>query len=340
MMRALVTGANGFIGSHVVRAFLRAGAGVRAMVQPDTPTDSIAHLPAEIVAADLTQPTTLVGLAKDCDVVVHLAALARDYGPFAAFRRVNVDGTFHLLSEARRSTVRRFVFVSSVAVHGYRDYAVADEDAPRDGHASPYGLSKILAEDHVRAAHAAGAVEGVVVRPGVAPFGPRDRTSFYDLALALERRLPLLVEGGRARFTTAYAENLAHGLWLAASHPAAAGRTYLITDERPITWRAYFEAIASALGTRLSPVSVPGRLVSLVAGPVEDAVARFAPHAAPPLTRYRARLLRHDLVFRSERAYRELGYRPEVSFEEGLRRTVEWYRRVRAGDADADRRDP
>ena len=205
----LVTGANGFIGSGVVRALLAAGETVHGLVQPGTPTDSIDTLPLALFTGDVTRPETLPPALDGVDVVLHLAAVARDWGPPALFERVNVGGTEAVLAAAERAGAQRFVLVSSVAVHAYRDYPEAGEDTPRDGGALPYAASKIQAEDRVRTAHEAGRIEGVIARPGVVPFGPRDRMAFLPLARALERRAVPLVSGGRARFTTAYVENLA-----------------------------------------------------------------------------------------------------------------------------------
>ncbi len=325
-MKILVTGANGFIGSHVARVCVEGGHELRALVQPGTPTEAIDDLDAELIPGDVTDPNSLSAAARGVDAVIHLAAIAQDWGPPVLFERVNVGGTHNMLDAARRGGVRRFVLVSSVAVHAYRDYADADETTPRDGHALPYGRSKIVAEDLVMAAHAAGELEGVIVRPGVVPFGPNDRNAFVPLARAIATgRLPV-VDGGGARFTTAYAENLADGLLVASTHPDAAGGTVLMADDEPVSWRTFFAAIATALGVRPPRLSVPSRLLAPAAALVEDAFARHASWGAPPLTRYRLRLLRHDLIFRSTRARRQLDWRPRVGFEEGIRRTVAWYR--------------
>lgn len=339
-MTWLVTGANGFIGSRLVRTLLAAGHDVRAGVLPGTPTGAIDHLPLAVVPLDVTRPETLAPALERVTTVVHLAALLRDFGPAAPLLRVNADGTRDLLAAAARAGVARFVLVSSVAVHAYRDHPDSDEDAPRDGGALPYGRSKIAAEDHVRAAHAAGRLQGVIVRPGLVPFGPRDRQTFPPLARALARGALPLVDGGRPRFMTSYVENLADGLLLAGTHPAAAGGTFLLTDAAPVTWRDYLTALAAALGCRPPRRSVPGRVLAPLAAAVEEAWRRLPLPGDPPLTRYRARLLRHDLVFRSDRAQRLLGYAPRVPLAEGLRRTVEWYRRVERGDPAADRGEP
>ena len=328
-MKILVTGANGFLGSHVTEACAEAGHEVIALVLPGTPTDEIAHLDVALVAADVTRPRSLRPAMRGVEAVVHLAALASDWGPWSTFRAVNVEGTRHLLEAARAAGATRFVLVSSVAVHAYRDYgAGADEETARDGGALPYGRSKIEAEDLVRAAHDAGELEAVVVRPGLVPFGPRDRQAFVPLARGLERGALPLVDGGRARFTTAYAGNLADGLLATATHPAAAGRTYLLADERVVTWREYFRAIADALGCPPPRRSLPGWLAAAAGAASEELFRHLPLPGVPPMTRYRARVVRSDLVFRSDRARRELAYRPRVGLEEGLRRTVRWYRRA------------
>lgn len=318
----LVTGAHGFIGSHLVDELLAAGHRVRGLVSPWGRLDRLAHARGaaglELVRADLTDPATLRGACDGVEVVVHGAARVADWGPWEAFERVNVGGTRALLREAERAGVRRVVLVSSVAVHRYRGFRDADPRAlPRDGGHLPYGRSKILAEDAVMAAEP----EGVVVRPGLWPFGPRDPNLARVVAAARRGLLPL-VDGGRAVVNTAYVGNLVRGLRLAAERPEAAGRVYLVADDGAPSWRELFGELARLAGGSAPRLSLPGAALGPLAAGIEPLWAALAPGREPPLTRYRADLMRRDVHLSTRAAERELGYRPAVGWREALAASV------------------
>jgi nucleoside-diphosphate-sugar epimerase len=327
MPAALVTGANGFIGSCLVRTLLDRGWTVRSLVLKGTSLEFLEGARTEVFFADICEPETLGPALQGMDTVFHLAALARDWGPADLFMKVNASGTENVLRAASAAGASRFVLASSLAVHDYCGHHGANEDAAVD--CPPwlaYGRSKVLAERHVRRFHEQGGIEGVVIRPGIFPFGPNDTTSFSRLAAALEKGLFAYVNHGRARLCTAYVENLCHGMELAGRRPAAAGRTYVITDGVDISWRELMELFCRELGARPPRLSIPFRAAHAAAVAAESLWTGLGLRSEPPLTRYRARLMRGDLFFVSGRARDEMGYAPPVPLDEGIRRTVAWYR--------------
>ncbi|HEY3358978.1 MAG TPA: NAD-dependent epimerase/dehydratase family protein [Polyangia bacterium] len=319
-MRVLVTGAAGFIGSHLCEELGRAGHAVRGLDR----AGAAAPPGVELVTGDVTRGADCRVALAGCEAVCHLAARVGDFGPAGEYLRVNVGGTATLLDAARAAGARRFVLVSSLAVHHYRGLRDADETAPRDGRLNAYCRSKVLAEDVVT--QRARGLEWVLVRPGVFPFGPRDRTTFVHLARALERGAAGYVGGGAALVTTAYVENLAHGLRLALEHPAAAGEAFVLGDPEPVTWRDLFARFARALGVAPPWLSVPLAAAYPLAAGLEAAWTLAGARAAPPLTRYRVLLAARDCSFSSAKAARLLGYAPRVGLDEAVRRTVAWYR--------------
>ncbi len=321
-MKALVTGAHGFIGSHLTERLLAEGWAVRALVSPWGRLDNLGavleHPKLELTSANLTQPESLSGVCKEVDVVFHAAAKVADWGAWEGFYQTNVSGTEYLLKEAERSKVKRLVLVSSIAVHPYTGFREADtRTLPRDGSINAYAHSKVLAEDVAIKSD----LEVVVIRPGLWPFGTRD-PNFLRVVREVRRGTLPLVDGGTSVFNTAYAENLVQGLVLAGSAPAAAGRTYLIADEGAPTWRALFTELSNLLDAPKPRLNLPGSIVEPLSSVVETLYAKVAPQREPPLTRYRARLMRQDVHFSIENAKKELGYVPKVSWQEGLARTL------------------
>jgi nucleoside-diphosphate-sugar epimerase len=320
-MKVAVTGAHGFIGSHLVERLLAAGHQVRALVSPWGVLDNLAAVmgETELVRADITSTESLTGAFDGVEVVVHAAARVAEWGPWEPFYQANVLGTEFVLREAERAGVRRLVLVSSVAVHRYRGYRDADpRTAPRDGDLNAYARSKVIAELLIERAKG---LEPVIVRPGLWPFGPRD--PILSRLMAALRRGPFpLVEGGRAVINTAYVGNLAEGLLLAATVPAAANRLYLIADEGAPTWREVFAELAQLLGVTPRWLMVPGWAAALLGHTVEGVWTAVRPNQAPPISRYAAALMRRDLHFSLAAAKQELGYQPPISWQQGLQQSV------------------
>lgn len=322
-MKVLVTGAHGFLGSHISERLLAGGDRVRGLITPWGSDANLAHLTEhaglEIVRADLTDDDSVNGLCDGVDAVVHAAARVADWGPWDAFYRTNVVATRALLHEAAQAGCGRFLFISSVAVHRYSGFRNADPRAqPRDNLRNAYAYSKILAEDLVLDERR---LEPVVVRPGLWPFGERDQT-FTRVAKAVTKGMLPLVRGGKAVFNTAYAPNFADGVALALHEPRAAGQTYVIADLGAPSWRELFDAIADELGGERPRLRLPGRPTRALASGVEATWSALLPSLEPPVTRYRAGLMINDVHFSLRQAQEELGYEPAVSWRAGIARTV------------------
>ncbi len=322
----LVTGANGFIGSALCRALQKAGCQVRGLVLPGTDTGVLTRMGVPHTQADICRPETLVEPLEGIRTVFHLAALARDWGPKKAFMRVNADGVRNVLEASAVSGVDRFVHMSTLAVHEFSGHVDADESTPARNRINGYCAAKIVAEEHVREYQDRGRLETTVIRPGAIIHGPGDTTVFVHLAPYLQRGKLVLINQGRQLTCYSYVENLAAGMVLAASSPEAAGETFILTDDIKITIRDLMEAICTALEIPLKLGSAPAWLAR-PAGWILEMLWKLARRPeAPPVHRYRANFAARDFHFSCQKAKNVLGYRPSVPLEEGLRRTVEWYR--------------
>lgn len=322
-MTVLVTGGNGFIGSHVVRALISAGHSARVLVLPGTNLRALENVKAEVFWGDLNVPESLSAAARGAHAICHLAAKVGDFGPAHEFFKVNVIGTKNLLDAAIRSGVQRIVFVSTLAVHRLPKEGIinGDEDYPTDNTQMPYALSKIIGEQEILKAHAQGLIEGVIVRPGLFPFGPFDLTSFVPLARNLHRYWH--IDGGKAVFCSAYVENLAHGIVLATEKSIASGRVYVIADSERPTWQYFMDVLCDLLGRKKIRRTLPFWVAHSMATACEAWAA--ATGFQPAITRYRVKVAARNCWFSSARAAADLGYCQLFSLEEGLRRTVTWF---------------
>jgi nucleoside-diphosphate-sugar epimerase len=322
-MKALVTGSAGFIGSSLVKGLLAQGHRVRCLVHHAK--ERLDGLDVEITNGSITQRKSLAEAMEGVDVVFHLAALASDWGSKERFVEINALGTQNILHASVDAGVRRVVHMSSLAVHRFNGYLDADENTPADQDRYAYGASKVAAEKIVGRFQNEGNIETVRIRPGLVILGPEDTTAFVHMAPLLSKGRWTHVARGRTFLCYSYVENLVDGLILAGEKPEAAGEIFIITDDIKIRWREFISGIIKAFGVKERSLSVPAPLAR-VGGITLEALARlFGSKNSPPVNDYRTALVARDYHFSCAKAKRVLGYRPKVSLEEGLRRTVAWY---------------
>ena len=319
-MRVLVTGATGFTGGHLARALRSRGHEVVAFVRDEDRGAPLAALGIELRVGDLAEPASVRPAVAGCDVVYHIAALYREarHGD-DLYRRVNVDGTRHLVEASASAGVSRFVHCSTVGVHG--DVAVpADESAPF-APGDVYQETKLLGEQLVQQ-HIERGFPGVIFRP-VGIHGPGDQR-FLKLFRTVARGQFVMIGSGSVLYHLTYIDDLVEGIVLCGEHPAARGQTYILAGDRYTTLEELVAKIAAAVGRKprrghipLFPVKVAAVLCEALCKPLG---------IEPPLHMRRLDFFTKDRGFSSDKARRELGFAPRVSLDEGIARTIRWYR--------------
>ena len=316
---ALVTGASGFLGGNLVAALCGRGVKVRALARSTSDLRRLAGLGAEIVRGDVCDSASLRESARGQQVVFHTAAKVPDWGPRREFFRVNLDGTRNLVAACQDAGVERLVHVSSMTVLGLpRQGAAVDEQSPYDP--SPkdaYTASKIEAEKIVLAANGQRDLSTVAIRPG-AIWGPGDPSITPRIAALLRRGRAVYIGRASNRLALSYVDNLTLGLRLAAETPAAAGQVYHLTDGESVTAREVIDGLAALLGTARPRWSVPFFFIYAAAAALEGVARLLRRRSPPPFTRYGVRLMASDCRYNNRKAERELGFRPIVSFQQGL----------------------
>jgi len=318
----LVTGAAGFIGSHLACALARRGGRVRVTVHRTPLPPHVSAAGVESVAVDLARAELPAGVLDDVGRIFHCAALVSDWGAPADFTAANVTAVGNLLRAARKAGVRRLVHLSTTDVYGYPDRPV-DEDAPLRKRGWPYGDTKIEGERLVWRAHAAGHLDATVIRPANV-YGPGS-LSFVDEIATLLRDRGMIHLGWRQRPAgLCHVDNLVAAVLAAADRPATSGRAYNVTDASGVTWREFTNALADATGTPRPGLILP-RSVAYAAGWGLERTRRGRRAGKRPLlTRMAVELFTTHQDFCIARARRELGYEPSRQFAEALPEIVQW----------------
>jgi nucleoside-diphosphate-sugar epimerase len=319
---ALVTGASGFIGSHLVEELGRRGWRVRCLVRETSDTTRLETLGVELVRGDYENPASLEPAVEGVDYVFHLAAVIRALD-WEEYRRSNVSATENLLSACavRNPGLRRFVFVSSISAAGPSQEGRAKTEDDACTPVSDYGRSKLLAEQAVLLC--AGRFPVVIVRPPNV-IGPRQKEMLEAIRLIRKRVMPV-IGTGKPETSLCYVKDVVEALILCAEHPRAAGRVYFLDGPRPFSWKEIQAEIARALGVRGFFIRVPYAVQYLVAF-LSEASARRA-KKNPRLTVELVRApRRHPFIYDASRIRRELGFESRTSLEEAVAETIAWHR--------------
>lgn len=308
MARAVVTGGAGFIGSHLVNDLLRRGRPVRVLDDFSTGLrDNLAPLgpKLDVIEGSLTDPAAVAKAVRGAGVVYHLGALAsvaRSVENPAATHAACATGTLNLLDAARKSGVRRVVYAASSSAYGGTSRPGGQTEDQLPAAKSPYAAAKLAGELYMQAFAATYGVETVRLR-FFNIFGPRQRAdSPYSGVIALftaamaRGDAPTVQGDGKQSRDFTYVANAVQALVKAAEAPEASGNVYNVGTGRSVSVLDLVAALNRVLGTDLPPVF----------GPARTGDVRFS---------------QADV----RRTRRDLGYEPDVSFEEGLRKTVAWY---------------
>lgn len=326
-MTVLVTGATGFTGGHLARHLARAGHRVAALVRPASVAraDSLRADGIDIRTGDLADATAVADACRGAEVVYHIAATYREAGQTsAAYTRVNVDGTRHVLEGAASAGARRVVHCSTGGVHGHIEHPPANENAPL-APGDVYQRTKLDAERVAGEFGRRGGIEVVIARP-IGIYGPGDMR-FLKMFRGIARgRFPMLGRGDVFYHLT-YIDDLVRGFQLCGEVPAAAGRTYILAGPEYTTLSELVALIAAELKVPPPRLHFPVWPVWL-AGAVCEAIC-IPLGIDPPLFRRRVDFYRKSRAFDTTRACQELGYTPTIDVKTGIHLTAEWYRQQR-----------
>lgn len=304
-----VTGANGFVGSPFCARAVREGRLVRRVLRHQAVGNGVA-------VGEIGPATDWSTALRDVQVVIHLASrvhVMRDQvaDPLAAYREVNTEGTLNLARQAAASGVRRFIYLSSVKIHGEETPAglpFTEEDRPVP--LDPYGISKLEAEQGLRALAAETGLEVVIIRPPLV-YGPGVRANFLGMMRWLDRGVPLPLGAIHNRRSLVALDNLVDLIITCIDHPAAANQVFLVSDGEDLSTTELLRRTAMALGKSVRLLPVPERVLTLALKMLGK--------------KELARRLCGSLQVDISKARNLLGWNPPISMDEGLRGTAQGF---------------
>jgi nucleoside-diphosphate-sugar epimerase len=315
---ALVTGATGLVGSHLVERLQRDGWQLRALVRDRSRAGWLAARGVALHDGDTLDVEAFARAARGAQFVFHCAAAITPRGGWEEFRAPNIDGTQHAIESAARAGAR-LLHLSSVAVYGPEGrYALVGGDGLQElrpllpiPDAAWYARSKRESEELVMEAHRAGRLWATAVRPCVI-YGPRDRQFVPRVAAVL--RLPLVprIGAGRAVLSIVHARSVAEVAMRAVTSEIAGGRAYNVTNDLPITVNEFYDAALEGLGRRARWVPVPGGALQGAMGALGAALRALRVPGSALLNARSLDFLLTDNPFSSERARVELGWTSQI----------------------------
>lgn len=325
-LHALITGASGFIGSHLAEYLNTRGWKVTCLLRPSSRTRGLSSLPVNLRRGDMTNPIFLEESVRNQDLIFHSAAQIRAAPP-QIYHSANVILTENLVNAclAAGRRLKRFVFISSIASAGPSDSIHPKDESMPDSPASIYGRTKLLAEEIIK--KSAAELPFTIIRPPNV-YGPRQQETEWLIRLISAGILPLL-RNSSARTSLIYIHDLVRWLEACALLPGTLGQTYYLTDGRPRRWEEIIESIKMLLKRDLF-LPLPQGLLGGAAWMTD-----ILRNIGVVQTMFGREALRNvfsiSWLFSSGKAASEFGFRTSFSLEEGIRETLEYYgRKIRA----------
>jgi len=321
MKKALVTGANGFIGSHLVERLIQEGLEVRALVRKTSNLRWIKDLPLKIFYGNYADQDSLMEAVRDVDYVFHAAASKSAFTE-SDYDRINYLGTKNLIEACFQVSphLKRFIYLSTLEVAGptTKDKPISEETPCKP--ITLYGSSKLKGEEEVL--RLSKSLPITIIRPP-AVYGPRDE-DFLPLFKTITGHIEPYFGTTQKFLSLCYVDDLIEGIWLASQKEQAKGQIYYIADEQIYSHHEFMKSMAMALGVRTLKIMIPDALVLMI-GFINDWLAKIKGKPAT-LNRQKAlAMVQKGWLCDISKAKAELGFQAKISLDEGIKKTIKWY---------------
>jgi len=321
--KVLVTGAAGFIGSHLVGALREKDYSIVCLVHPEDDTFHLESLDLKVIRGDLADSHALEQAVDGVEVIYHLAGILFSRDPDSLYR-TNYVGTKNIVNacKAKKIHLKRFLYVSSASVSGPTGEKKMNEDSPCRP-INDYGKSKLMTEQFLMSPQ--NLFPTTIIRP-VQVFGPRGLNIFYHICrMAKKGILPDFIQG---RTSLGFVDDIVRGIIQACEHPETEGEIYLMGENRIYSLSEIMHVFSKAVRQNLIRIRLPYFLLYSAAGIVE--LFCKIKNTYPPLTRWQVRsyVRQFEWCYNTSKAERDFGYKSETSLEEGAKITVDWFKKA------------
>ncbi len=321
--KVLVTGAAGFIGSHLVEALKEKGYSIVCLAHPEDNTFHLESLDLKVIRGDLADSHALERAVDGVEVIYHLAGILFNRNPDSLFK-TNYVGTKNIVNacKSKKIHLKRFLYVSSASVSGPTGEKIMNEECLCRP-INDYGKSKLLAEQFLMSPQ--NIYPTTIIRP-VQVFGPRGLNSLFLICrVAKKGFLPDFIQG---RLSLGFIDDIVRGIIQACEHPQTEGEIYLIGENRIYFLSEIIRVFSKAVRQNLIRIRLPYVFLYSIAAVVEFFCKIKT--TAPPLTRWlvHSYARQFEWCYDTSKAERDFGYRSETSLEEGAKITVEWFKKA------------
>ncbi|TYQ14564.1 UNVERIFIED_CONTAM: nucleoside-diphosphate-sugar epimerase [Acetivibrio alkalicellulosi] len=338
MDNVLITGATGFIGSHIVEAFCKKGIKPGCLVRKDSSLHNIKGLSVKIEYGDIEDIYSLKEILKNYNFVIHVAALSKDWGAYEKFYNVNVEGTLNVLKACKENNIKDIIITSSISVYGEENSdIVKDENSPHNSHyryfldsifpsaMNYYRNSKALAKEKA-VAFAKENNQNVTIMEPVWVYGESEfNTGFYEYIKTASTGLPLFPGSKKNKFHVIYAKDLARAYLLAYEKKLEGINSFIIGNKKVQLLDEVYEVFCDKAKIK-KPRTLPKCVVYPFGFLMELFYTLIRAKKPPLLTRGRVNMLYDSINYSTIKAEKILGFVNQYSIEEGIENTVNWYK--------------
>lgn len=324
-MKIAITGSTGFLGQSLARYLAEKGHELYLHARSDEKAKAIKDLAKKLVICDITDSQGIKDLVQDAEIVIHTVSNFRSAsGPPESYTKINVDGTINVFDRSKEAHVKRFVHISTIGVLGDIKECPASETTefnPGDN----YQRTKLEAEQYCRKQVESGNLdmELVVIRP-CSMYGPGDMRMLKMFKM-LKKGTFLVVGHCESNFHAVYIDDIIAGIELAMLDVGNTNEVYIMGGDKYVSLKEYITIAAHAVDSKYPWIRIPFWPMYILSAIVEFICVPL--RIEPPIFRRRVKFYRNNRAFDISKAKKKLGFRPSVSLEEGMKRTVEWYQK-------------
>ena len=336
--RVILTGASGFIGSHIAQYFFEKNVEVACLVRKTSSVEFLKKLPVKIVYGNIRDFNSLKNILKDSDCVVHTAAFAKDWGKYEDFYETNVTGTLNVLRACRNNGINNIIITGSISSYGEENSSeIKNEESP-DNPQYNYFLEKIFPScmNFYRVTKSLATKQAInfaknnnlnltVIEP-VWVYGEREfSTGFYEYMKTVKTGLPFFPGCKKNKFHVVYARDLARAYYLAFRKGLSGVHKIIVGNKESEYMDTIYSTFCKELGIK-KPVNIPKSIVYPIGFLMEFFAQLFNLKSPPLLTRSRVNMFYDNIEYSTKKAQGILLFTNKYTLKEGIKRTVKWYR--------------